>query len=358
MTSFTARHRLSRRAKEVLSEQYRPRENSQTNRTNARADLPVVEKDFMGTSSTTALHRQWILLQRLPRHRWIGTTELQQDLQREDIDTNLRTIQRDLVALAEHFPLESNGLSPQGWRWKAEAPVMQLPHMTSSQALTFLMVEQHLAPLMPASLLNELRPWFDHARQKAKKGDTPALRWAEKVRIVPATQPLIPPAIDGNALQTIQEALLQGRRLDVLYQSRDKKIELNLELDPLAIVQRGAVMYLIATGKSLSSGEATDEVRRFALHRFKKAWLRNEKARRPKGFLLDEFLEKGGLGFGNGKMKKLKAIFTREAGEHLYESRLSEDQKITELSDGRLEVRATVPDTPQLQWWLRAMDAK
>ena len=312
----------------------------------------------MGTSSTTALHRQWLLLQRLPRHRWIGTTELQQDLQREGIDTNLRTIQRDLVALAEHFPLESNGLSPQGWRWKADAPVMQLPHMTSSQALTFLMVEQHLAALMPASLLNELRPWFDHARQQAKKGDTPALRWAEKVRIVPATQPLIPPAIDGNALQIIQEALLQGRRIDVLYQSRDKKKELNLELDPLAIVQRGAAIYLIATGKSLSSGEATDEVRRFALHRFKKAWLRDEKAKRPRGFVLDEFLHKGGMGFGNGKMKKLKAIFTRETGEQLYESRLSEDQTIRELPDSRLEVKATVADTPQLEWWLKAMGAE
>lgn len=297
------RHKVSHRAKEGLLEQYRPREYSRTNRTNARADLAVVEKDFMGTSSTTALHRQWLLLQCLPRHRWIGPTALQQVLQREGIDTNLRTIQRDLVALAKHFPLESNGLSTQGWRWKADAPFMQLPHMTSSQALTFLMVEQHLAPFMPASLLNELRPWFDHARQRAKKGDTPALRWAEKVRIVPATQLLIPPAIDGNALQTIQEALLQGRRIDVLYQSRDKKKEMNLELDPLAIVQRGAVIYLIANGRSLSSGEATDEVRRFALRRFKMAWLRDEKAKRPRGFVLDDFLEKGGMGFGSGKLR-------------------------------------------------------
>lgn len=312
----------------------------------------------MGTSSTTATYRQWLILQRLQRSRWVGTTELQQALQQEGIDVDLRTIQRDLVALANFFPLESNGLSPQGWRWKADAPATQLPHMTSSQALTFMMVEQHLRLLLPPSVLTELRPWFDIARQQARQGVSPAHRWTDKVRIVPPTQPLIPPNIDADALHTIQEAVLLGRRLDVFYESRSKKESLNLELDPLAIVQRGSVMYLIAVGKSLSSRKTTDEIRRFAMHRFKKAWLRDEKARKPKGFVLDEYLAQGGLGFGNGKIKKLKAIFTREAGEHLYESRLSEDQVITELPDGRLQVEATVADTPQLEWWLRGMEAE
>jgi predicted DNA-binding transcriptional regulator YafY len=298
------------------------------------------------------------MLQRLPRGRWAGTTELQKALQQEGIDVNLRTIQRDLVALAEFFPLEHNGLSPQGWRWQSGAPATQLPQMTSSQALTFMMVEQHLRLLIPPSVLDDLRPWFDNARQQMQQGTSPAHRWTDKIRIVPPTQPLIPPAIDADALHTIQEAVLLGKRLDVLYQSRSKKESLNLEIDPLAIVQRGPVFYLVAVGKSLSSGEATDDIRLFAMHRFKKAWLRDEKVRKPKGFVLDEYLAKGGLGFGSGKMKKLKIILDREVGEHLYESKLSEDQVINELLDGRLEVTATVADTPQLDWWLQGMTAK
>jgi hypothetical protein len=227
--------------------------------------------------------------------------------------------------------------------------------MTSSQALTFMMVEQHLRLLMPASVLNDLRPWFDTARQQARQGTSPAHHWTDKIRIVPPTQPLIPPVIDIDALHTIQEALLLGRRLDVLYDSRTKLQALNLEVDPLAIVQRGAVLYLVAVGKSLTSGKTSDEIRLYAMHRFKKAWLRDEKARKPKGFVLDDYLANGGLGFGSGKMKNLKAIFTKEAGEHLYESKLSEDQVIKVLPDGRLEVTATVADTPQLDWWLRGM---
>lgn len=137
-----------------------------------------------------------------------------------------------------------------------------------------------------------------------------------------------------------------------------KKEALNLELNPLAIVQRGTVMYLIATGKSLSSGEATEEIRRFALHRFQKAWMRDDAVRIPKGFSLDDYLANGGMGFGNGTMKKISILLRREAGEHLYESRLSEDQIIRELPDGRLEIKATVADTPQLGWWLRALSAE
>lgn len=315
-------------------------------------------KDVLGTDSSGAVHRQWLLLQHIKRGSWIGTAELQQRLQREGVDVNLRTIQRDLKTLVEKFPLEANGLSPQGWRWKKDAPDMSLPHMTSGQALTFMMVEQHLQSLMPASVRDELRPWFDSARQQVKQGSAGIHRWANMVRIAPATQPLIPPVIDEDALHIVQEALLRGRRLDVLYESRSKKEVLNLEIDPLALVQRGPVLYLIATGKSLSSGEVTDEVRRFALHRFKKAWMRDENVLRPKAFILDEFLAKGGMGFGNGEVKKLTAIFMKEMGEHLYESRLSEDQEIIELPHNRLEIRATVADTPQLEWWLKAMQAE
>ena len=34
----------------------------------------------------------------------------------QEYKVNLRTIQRDLNQLAERFPLENNGASPQGWQ--------------------------------------------------------------------------------------------------------------------------------------------------------------------------------------------------------------------------------------------------
>lgn len=277
---------------------------------------------------------------------------MQQALLREGFEINLRTIQRDLKTLAGRFPLEADGLSPQGWRWRDDAPDMSAPGMTSGQALTFMMVEQHLSTLMPASILAELRPWFDNARKQLGQGSAGIHRWKDKVRIVPPNQPLIPPEIDKDALHIIQEALLTDRRISVQYQSRKKKKTLDLEIDPLALVQRGTVLYLIASRRN------AEDVRLFAVHRFHNASLQDERAYHPKGFDLDDYLHQGGLGFGRGRMKKLEAIFTNESGEHLYESRLSEDQVIHELPDGRLKVQATVADTPQLAWWLRAMNAE
>lgn len=306
----------------------------------------------MTNSTTSTLYRQWVLLQSLKRGSWTGTSALQQTLQREGIEINLRTIQRDLKTLAERFPLEADGLSPQGWRWRDDAPDMSAPSMTSGQALTFMMVEQHLRLLMPASILDELRPWFDNARRQASQNAAPAHRWADKVRIVPSSQPLIPPAINNEVLEAIQDALLQEKKLDACYENRSKKETQSVELDPLALIQRGPVMYLIAT----RSGNKKPRI--YALHRFRFAVLKEEKARKPKDFHLDSYLKQGALGFGNGGTRRLSIVLSREAGEHLYESRLSEDQKITERPDGTLQICATVADTPQLDWWLRAVGAK
>ncbi len=94
-----------------------------------------------------------------PTGKWIGTRELQESLVREGIDISLRTIQRDLNQIAQRFPIESSKTSPQGWRWRADAPIQSLPHMTSSQAVTFMMVEEHLKHLLPPSLIEEMNPW-------------------------------------------------------------------------------------------------------------------------------------------------------------------------------------------------------
>jgi predicted DNA-binding transcriptional regulator YafY len=45
-------------------------------------------------------------------------------------------------------------------------------------------------------------------------------------------------------------------------------------------------------------------------------------------------------------------VFTRTAGEHLFETPLSADQVLTGDAEGRLHLAATVPNTRSLVWWL------
>lgn len=47
-----------------------------------------------------------------------GTIELQQRITREGIPVTLRTVQRRLAELSTVLPIEGDGNSPQGWRWK------------------------------------------------------------------------------------------------------------------------------------------------------------------------------------------------------------------------------------------------
>lgn len=114
--------------------------------------------------------------------------ELQEILKREGIDISLRTIQRDLNQIAVRFPIESNKTVPQGWRWRSDAPIQSLPHMTSSQAVTFMMVEEHLRHLLPPSLLEENDSLFDLDKRSLSTQNN-VRQWINRVRIVPANQP-------------------------------------------------------------------------------------------------------------------------------------------------------------------------
>jgi predicted DNA-binding transcriptional regulator YafY len=241
--------------------------------------------------TSNSLYRQWQILSRLSTGKWMGTRELQEVLEREGIEISLRTIQRDLNQIAQRFPIESNKTVPQGWRWRSDAPIQSLPHMTSSQAVTFMMVEEHLKHLLPPSLIDEMNPWFDLARRSLSTQNN-VRQWINRVRIVPASQPVIPPLVERQAQQAIYEGLLQDKQIECIYRSRGHQgEEKTYTLNPLGLVQKGAIIYLICTRHDKT------EVQTFALHRFKSATVLDLRALHPVKFDIDEYIDSGALGF-------------------------------------------------------------
>lgn len=306
--------------------------------------------------TSNSLYRQWQILSRLSTGKWMGTRELQEQLQREGIDISLRTIQRDLNQISQRFPIESNKTVPQGWRWRADAPIQSLPHMTSSQAVTFMMVEEHLKHLLPPSLLEEMHPWFDLARRSLSNQNN-VRQWINRVRIVPANQPLIPPIVDRQAQQSIYEGLLQDKQLECVYQSRISSAEKTYILNPLALVQKGSIIYLVCTRH-----DKTD-IQTFALHRFKTAEVLSSRALHPVGFDIDNYIDSGALGFRVDFNRPVENIHLRitlneKDAQFFEESQLSRDQIITKTADGLAIVSAHVPFTSQLVWWLRSFGNK
>lgn len=296
------------------------------------------------------LLRQWQMLRLVPRYpKKISARDLLEKLSDSDFATTKRTIERDLQALSEIFPLACDEREkPFGWSWQKDAPAFDLPGLSPSEALAVKLIEQYVSSLMPGSVVGQLRPHFKAADDVLKRETKSAklASWVQKVRVVPAAQPLLPPMIKPEVQGAIYESLLLDRRVLVVYQKRGDPEPVEYTVSPLAIVQRGPVTYLIATVFDYS------DICMFDLHRFRKVEMLDEPVRRPAGFNLDEFIASGGLGFGDGKKVKLEAIFTREAAEHLYETPLSEDQALRPQDKNHTKLIATVANTPQLMWWL------
>lgn len=306
----------------------------------------------MSAPPSHTLQRQWHMLQYLPRHpRKITVQDLVRKLQADGFAPQPRTVQRDLQALAQLFPLESDERSkPFGWCWRQGAPRRDLPGLTLSESLAWVLAEQHLQPLMPASVLENLQPQFLAAHACLAQDAAQRRSWVDKVRVVPPNQPLIPPRIDAQVQAVVSEALLQERQIDLRYRKRGDAGDKAWRVHPLALVQRGGVLYLYCR-----IGDHAD-ARNLPLHRILHAQLRDEPARMPSPIDLDTQMRRGIWGFGTGAMVAVELCFVWAAGEHLMETPLSEDQQI-DVVDGAIRVRATVADTPQLRWWLRAFGA-
>lgn len=71
----------------------------------------------------TTIQRQWLVLTMLPRApRRIDTGAIEARLRQRGIEVHRRTIQRDLLDLAEVFPIEADERAkPYGWRWADDA---------------------------------------------------------------------------------------------------------------------------------------------------------------------------------------------------------------------------------------------
>lgn len=301
-------------------------------------------------SDHSTLLRHWQLLRLVPRHPAKRTAaDLNRSLEKHGFRVSKRTIERDLISLSRQFAIvEDDRSKPYGWSWQKGSAVLDVPGLTTSQALTFAMVQKFLGPLLPVSLTDEIEPYFDNAR---KHLDTfPRSRgtgaWTEKVRVVQPAQTLQAPTISQDVLRPVYEALLHSQQIKIVYQKRGTQTPVEYTVHPLGIVQRGPVTYLVCTLFNY------EDVLLLAMHRVQSALMLEDQARRPASFNLDQFIQVGRLNFGSGKTMRLEAIFINSSAEHLHETPLSLDQKITPVGDNRVKVTATVADTPQISWWL------
>lgn len=298
-----------------------------------------------------SLSRQWLMLQWIPRYpRKTTARDLVERLRAEDHVVTKRTVERDLASLSDVFPLVSDERSkPFGWSWQKHAPQFSLPGMSPLQAMVLTLAHTHLLPLLPAHLLEPLRPYFQQADNTLQQvlGKRGLKSWNKRVAVVQPTQPMLPPKINDKAMAVVHEAVAHEDQLDLRYRARSAGKTVSYRVHPLGLIYRGMLGYLVCT-----IADYTDP-RLLALHRIDSARLLNEIARAPKDFDLQAYAHSGVLGFMDNGPMKLVMRMEVPAAEHLYDTPLSEDQVIIDdKREGWVRISATVHDTSQLRWWL------
>ncbi|MDR3500963.1 MAG: WYL domain-containing protein [Legionella sp.] len=303
--------------------------------------------------SVNSLTRQWLILSMIPRNRRIGTPEVRERLWSEyNIQTTLRTVQRDMVDLSGTFPLVCDNNRPAGWSWSKDAISFEIPCMDPLAALAFRVVRDSMTRMLPRAALASLRCYFSAADERLKKlPDSRLSHWPDKVRVVSRSLNLVAPEVDESVLDTVYEALQKELCFEVVYRLKSGK-EKKYDVNPLGLVFVGNLIYLVATLQKY-----LDPVQLLA-HRIQSIRLLDRNASTPEGFSLQGYIDSGEFGYPIGGMIKLKALFRAKTAEHLYESKLSTNQKLTEKPDGRILLEATVRDDAQLRWWLNGFGDK
>ncbi|MBB3102303.1 helix-turn-helix transcriptional regulator [Azomonas macrocytogenes] len=300
------------------------------------------------STSRNTLSRQWELLKCLPgRAPGVTCAQLQAYLQDMGYQVSKRTIERDLQNLSGLFPLQCNDRgTPWGWFW-APGATLELPGMGLGEALSLVLVEKALHFMLPVGLRQGLEPRFRQARRKLEslaEGNATA-RWLGKVASVQPELSLQAPEIDEVLLETIQRGLLEEQQLHCHYYAAHQDRERELTLNPLALVQRGLITYLIATAQPYT------DVRQYAIHRFRQVELLPTPTVGGEQFDLQTYLDSNALQFGPTGKILLQAWISSSLARLIKETPFSSDMTLEPLVEG-YRLQATVSDSWQLRWWL------
>ena len=210
------------------------------------------------------------------------------------------------------------------------------------------MAEKYLRNLLPPSVTKSMESIFSQARYNMGPGGDAKLekRWMSKVRVVSANMPLLPPEISPGVLEAVSSALYFENWLELDYtnvqgERKQKRVM------PLGLAQQGSRLILVVRF------EGFDNERSLALNRIRTAVDTQLKHPKAVGFDLALFDDEGRFGFGKGKRIALKFRIEKVRGQFVTESKLSTDQTVKVVGD-KLEFTATVVESAQLVWWLRA----
>lgn len=284
----------------------------------------------------------------------IEAAKIEASLHAMGYEIGRRTIERHLVKLATQggFAIVRTAGKPAGWSWKTGTKAVRFPGMDAGTALTMALVGRYLAPVLPFELSRQLEPEFEQARGRLDAlPNAPITRWSHRIAVLPPGSPLMPPNVDPSVREVVYDALLKGLQFEADYQKASADEPARHVFNPLGLVYRDSVLYLVATVR------AYKEPRQFALQRMSTPELLKSPSLEVKGFDLERYIrDERQFEFPQGPPIHIELRVTDWLINHLRERHLSDDQTIVPIRGSEdCRVKARVHDTLPLQWWLLSL---
>jgi predicted DNA-binding transcriptional regulator YafY len=285
----------------------------------------------------------------------VTTKDILEKLEKKGTPLTLRTLQRDLVDLIKHYPITCNNrVRPHRWRFSSDYQG-SFAAMDVSSAVSTILVNEYLLGIMPAPLLTQLSPQLNRAKSFLQSySDKTYTNWLEKVKIIPDGKILMPASVDPKIWTIVCDAIMSNKALDVAYDSHKKDGTQTFTLHPYGLMIRKSATFV------LGSYNDYQDVRQYALHRFKSLKLSLTDFRPNSSFSIQKYIDNGeqSLKYSDQSIH-LEALISKGLARRLEETKLSDSQLILKTSSVEwLFLRAVIPDDWDTYCWLRSQGSE
>nr|WP_315597678.1 WYL domain-containing protein [uncultured Cupriavidus sp.] len=234
------------------------------------------------------------------------------------------------------------------WRTGRPAPSDHARRPPLDLAIALMTLRRHAHHHLPGHISRGLQAYFEGAEKVLGESLVdPLLRqaraWPGKTVRVEVGYPLTSPPVSNEILNAVRHALYTGRVLEVTYRNSrlDTKTPSSYRVVPLGLVERGPVLYVVATRRSHTGPFRYYHLR---LDRFVAATCTETPGETDPAFDLDEYVRRSEYFsfFPDGKIRLELRVLEDDNFGHLFrEQWLADDQQIID-EPGGFRLQATV----------------
>ncbi len=282
------------------------------------------------------------ILRRLPSEpASITTPVLHRRLTAAGYTIPIRILHNDLNRISRELPVRCTPGKPSRWAWLASAAPFDNAALEPAGALLLALMKPIIQSMLPPRVTRHFDTLFGRALESADAAGYGRL--IRNVRVLPEALPRQRPLPKPGHVDTLMNALVEGRRVQARYKKRNALAPLDYHLGPLGLVGVGPRLLLLA--KKIGA----EGVRHYEVQRFTSIRITEGKTQGLDDFDVDAHIADGELAFPISEAwLDLELELGPEHEDELIDAPLAPNQTVTG-EPGARRLRARVADTWALQ---------